>query len=107
MMGKISTAGQFALFGGVLAHQAVGWPTAEMMETVHAAVGATTAASAGGYLFASSDVFARAARRTRSDGDGDGDDFTGTGTQTGTKTGTKTGRDRSSSVASTYSGARR
>ena len=73
MLGKISTAGQFALFGGVLAHQAVGWPTAEMMETVHAAVGATTAASAGGYLFASSDVFARAARRTRNDGDGDGD----------------------------------
>ena len=103
MMGKISTAGQFALFGGALAHQAAGWPTAEMMETVHAAVGATTVASAGGYLFLSSDVFARAARRTRSDGDGDGDGFTGTGT----KTGTKTGRDRSSSVASAYSGARR
>ena len=112
MLGKISTAGQFALFGGVLAHQAVGWPTAEMMETVHAAVGATTAASAAG---------TSSPHPTSSPEPRDERETTGTGTGTGTVsrgrargdgeclagTETKTGRDRSSGVASARGGARR
>ena len=58
LLGKFTTATQFALFGGAIAHGAFGWPSAEAMRFAYLAAGAATLASGVSYFFRK-DAFAR------------------------------------------------
>ena len=58
LLGKFTTATQFALFGGAIAHGAFGWPSAEAMRFAYIAAGAATFASGASY-FLRKDAFAR------------------------------------------------
>lgn len=58
LLGKFTTATQFALFGGAIAHGAFGWPSAEAMRFAYLAAGAATLASGASY-FLRKDAFAR------------------------------------------------
>lgn len=58
LLGKFTTATQFALFGGAIAHGAFGWPSAEAMRLAYLAAGAATLASGASYFFRK-DAFAR------------------------------------------------
>ena len=62
VLGKLTTATQFALFGSAIAHGSFGVPSAEAMQFVYLAAGAATFASGASYFFRR-DAFRRDAAR--------------------------------------------
>ena len=62
VLGKLTTATQFALFGSAIAHESFGVPSAEAMQFVYLAAGAATFASGASYFFRR-DAFRRDAAR--------------------------------------------
>ena len=66
LLGKLTTATQFALFGSAIAHGSFGWPSAEAMRCAYLAAGAATFASGASYFFRE-DAFAGGDARRRND----------------------------------------
>ena len=62
LLGKLTTATQFALFGSAIAHGSFGVPSAEAMQFVYLGAGAATFASGASYFFRR-DAFRRDAAR--------------------------------------------
>ena len=66
LLGKLTTATQFALFGSAIAHGSFGWPSAEAMRCAYLAAGAATFASGASYFFRE-DAFSGGDARRRND----------------------------------------
>lgn len=64
LLGKLTTATQFALFGSAIAHGSFGVPSAEAMQFVYLGAGAATFASGASYFFRK-DAFAAAGDERR------------------------------------------